>query len=241
MLRILVFALLFCFGSITVFAQDTAGRKPAVKTAPKYAYRHHSYGYYKRKADSTAHAPVQAPQPNQPASMPTDSAVPVLTNQNLNTQYQYLLSKVYHYQQPLISALWKNASDTLNVNRGKLNAALGKIAAQNKLVDSLKTQVSNQGDELARKDGIAIFGLVLPKTTYNLIVWGLVALLAIVAIAVIARSAGHRREARYRTQLYAELEEEFKTFKTKANDKEKKLARELQTERNKLDDLLGRG
>jgi len=244
MLRILVFALLFCFGSITVFAQDTARKKPAVKGVPKYTYRHHTYGYYKKRADSTAHAPVQGAQPAQsvqPTHLPTDSVVPILTNQSLNAQYQYLLSKVYHYQQPLISALWKNASDTLNANRTKLNAAIGKIAGQNKQLDSLKTQLNSQNDELSRKDGIAVFGLVLPKTTYNIIVWSLVALFAIIAIAVIARSAAHRREARYRTQLYTELEEEFKNFKIKANDKEKKLARELQTERNKLDDLLGRG
>ena len=42
------------------------------------------------------------------------------------------------------------------------------------------------------------------------------------------------------TKLYSELEDEFKAYKTKAIDKEKKLARELQTERNKLDELLGR-
>ena len=60
-------------------------------------------------------------------------------------------------------------------------------------------------------------------------------------IVVISRSAAYRREAKHRTELYSELEEEYKTFKTKANDKEKKLARELQTERNKLDELLGRG
>jgi hypothetical protein len=69
----------------------------------------------------------------------------------------------------------------------------------------------------------------------------LVGLFGLTALVVIARSGSFRREARYRTQLYNELEEEFKTYKTKANDKEKKLARELQTERNKLDDLLGRG
>jgi hypothetical protein len=240
MLRSIVFALLFCFVLVTVFAQDTNRKKPAVKTIPKY-YRHHGYGYYKKKADSIAHSPVQPASSVQPVAIKTDSVVPVLTNQSLNSQYQYLISKVYHYQEPLISALWKNASDTLNVNRAKLKTALGKIETQNKQVDSLKTQLDQQAAELARTDGIAIFGLVFAKTTYNLIVWGLVVLFGVIAFAVIARSAGYRREARYRTQLYGELEEEYKTYKTKANDKEKKLARELQTERNKLDDLLGRG
>jgi hypothetical protein len=41
--------------------------------------------------------------------------------------------------------------------------------------------------------------------------------------------------------LYNELDEEYKAYKVKSNEKEKKLARELQTERNKLDELLGRG
>jgi hypothetical protein len=239
--RLIVFALLFCFGLVTVFAQDTAKKKPPVQAAPKYSYRRHSYGYYKRKADSTAHAPVQPTQTNQTNQIKTDSVVPVQTNQSLNSQYQYLMTQIYHYQQPLISALWKNASDTLNANRAKLRAALAKIGDQNKAADSLKTVLNDQDTELASKDGIDIFGIILPKTTYNLIVWGLVAIFGIIAFAVIARSAGYRREARHRTQLYTELEEEYKAFKVKANDKEKKLARELQTERNKLDDLLGRG
>ena len=161
MLRSIVFALLFCFGLFTVFAQDTARKKPVVKSPPKYTYRHHGYGYYKRKADSVAHSPVQGTSPVQPTPIRTDSVVPILTNQSLNSQYQYLISKVYHYQEPLISALWKNASDTLNVNRAKLKTALGKIETQNKQVDSLKTQLNQQAADIARTDGIAIFGLVV--------------------------------------------------------------------------------
>ena len=230
MLRLIIFTLLFGFAFSLGFAQDTTKKKPAVKTYPKYkAHIYYKHGYYHPKGDSAIIKGDSA----QRAAAPADKS--------LNGQYQYLLSKVYHYQQPLISALWKNASDTLNANRAKLNASIKKIDAQNKNIDSLKTELSSQDQELARKDGVDLFGLVLPKTTYNLIVWGLVILLAIVAVVVIGRSAGYRREARYRMQLYTEQEEEFKTFKAKANDKEKKLARELQTERNKLDELLGRG
>ncbi|NNU34318.1 hypothetical protein HK413_09460 [Mucilaginibacter sp. S1162] len=71
--------------------------------------------------------------------------------------------------------------------------------------------------------------------------WGLVLIVGAIAGVVLARSGGARKEAAYRTTLYNELEEEFKTYKAKANEKEKKLARELQTERNKLDELTGRG
>jgi len=229
---------LFIFLGISVcLAQDTTHKKAYAKPAPKYK-THKYYGESARryKADSAAKAAAQVP-----AAKP-DSAAPAQApaDKSLNGQYQYLLSKVYHYQQPLISALWKNASDTLNANRSKLRGALDKVKLQSKTIDSLNTELANDATASARANGIDIFGILLTKTTYNFIVWGLVALFGIIAFVVIVRSGSHRREAKYRTQLYSELEEEFKTFKAKANDKEKKLARELQTERNKLDDLLGK-
>ncbi len=90
-------------------------------------------------------------------------------------------------------------------------------------------------------DAVDLLGISVTKSGYNLIMWGLVLVFGITAIVVIARTGSYRREAKYRTDLYTELEEEYKTYKSKANEKEKKLARELQTERNKLDELLGRG
>jgi len=245
MLRIKIIALLICFISAASFAQDTVRRK-----------RHHTYkytgaAYHQYKIDSAAKAaqqkvavkqpPVQQAVANKDTTKKDSTAVaPAPANSSLNSQYQYLLSKVYHYQQPLISALWKNASDTLNANRAKLNASLKKVDIQNKTIDSLNAQITSKDLVIDRVDGVDVFGLVLSKTTYNFIVWGLVGLFGIIAIIVIARSGSLKREATYRTQLYTELEEEFKTYKTKANEKEKKLARELQTERNKLDELLGR-
>jgi hypothetical protein len=71
--------------------------------------------------------------------------------------------------------------------------------------------------------------------------WGLVIGCGAVLAIVIITSAKYRHDAHYRIKLYDELSEEFHAYKAKANEKEKKLARELQTERNKLDELLGRG
>ncbi len=164
-------------------------------------------------------------------------------DQSLSGQYKYLLTKVYHYQQPLIAALWKNASDTLNLNKHKLKDAQAKLGIQNKAIDSLKVTLTNTGQTLseanAKRDTISLAGVPVTKSAYNMIMWGLVVVFGITAAIVIARSGIHSREANYRTKLYSDLEEDYKNFKAKANEKEKKLARELQTERNKLDDLLG--
>jgi hypothetical protein len=172
-----------------------------------------------------------------PTAMPNDKS--------LNGQYQYLLTKVYHYQQPLIAALWKNTTDSLNLNRRKLKEAQTKVAAQSKLIDSLKADTKNKDQSLnaqnAKVDEVTLLGIPMTKTNYNFLMWGLVIVFGATAIIVIARSGSYSREAKYRIGLYNELEEEYKTFKSKANEKEKKLARELQTERNKNDELSGRG
>ena len=134
--------------------------------------------------------------------------------------------------------------DTLKLARTALKAAQSNVAAQTKTIDSLqiaaKTTDQSLNDATNRVNAISLFGIEMAKPTYNLIMWGLVILLAAIAGIVISRSGVYSHEAKYRTQLYNELDEEYKTFKAKANEKEKKLARELQTERNKLDDLLGR-
>jgi hypothetical protein len=229
MARLMMIVLLICIGAMTSVAQDTVKKRGTVRGKVPNPYKHRTYRQYWKKADSVAHSPVQ------PAARPL-TPVPAVAATAPN-------DKSLNGQEPLISALWKNASDTLNANRAKLNAATGRINAQNKEIDSLKTTLGSQGDDLntvtARQNGMDIFGMIIPKTTYNVIVWGLIILLGLATFGVISRSAAHGREAR--TQLYSELDEEYKAFKAKANEKEKKLARELQTERNKLDELLGRG
>lgn len=235
MVRTTLLTFFVCLAFSLCFGQDSVKKKPAAKPVVKYpAGQLHNHP--SAKSDSAARAA-------RLARKKADSAYyhPTFTDKSLNSQYQYLLTRVYHYQQPLISALWQNASDTLNENRVKLKTAEKKLAVQSKLVDSLQTQLQNNAQAADTSNDINILGFTFAKSTYNLVVWSIVGALVLIMIIVVNRSAAFRREARYRVQLYSELEEEFKTYKTKANDKEKKLARELQTERNKLDELLGRG
>ena len=242
MFRIKVTVFLVCSIISFGYGQDSSKKATQVKAAPvKTSYRSKAYKYHP-KGDSAA---IRAAAIQIRASVTDTTILAPITDKSLNGQYQYLLAKVYFYQQPLISALWKNASDTLNVTRRKLREAESKFSMQAKIVDSLKTEISNKDQTItssnSRIDVVRVLGITLSKTTYNLIVWGLVFVFGLTAVVVIIRSGSHNREARNKTQLYAELEEDFKAYKAKATDKELKLARELQTERNKLDELLGRG
>jgi len=230
--------------SLALQAQDSAKKastiKPAiVKTAkvtsPAYLKPRYTL---KKAADSTPKAPFY--------TKATDTAKQnINTDKSLNGQYQYLLTKVYNYQQPLLGAFHKSIMDTLIQARHALRDTTAKLTIANKVIDSLNTTIKSNEQTLSasneKVNAIDLVGMTIPKSTYNLIMWGLVIVFGVVAVIVISRSAAYGREAKYRTQLYNELDEEYKTYKAKANEKEKKLARELQTERNKLDELKGNG
>ena len=239
--------------------------KPAVQPAAKPLYRRHSISPAVNPPATATKNPVQqqaaktTQQVAKPVQQPTttdttqpDLKTPADPNQlnakSLNNQYQYMMTKTFRFQQPLFAALWKNVTDTLTKERNDIKAAQAKLSADAKLIDSLKTASANAAKEPAASqsgstpsDTISMFGIVLSKSTYNLVMVGLVVGLAIALAIVIGTTAKHKYEARHRTELYEEIEEEFKTYKAKATEKELKLARELQTERNKLDELLGRG
>ncbi|WP_413669734.1 hypothetical protein ACEN9X_07260 [Mucilaginibacter sp. Mucisp86] len=225
------------------FAQDTTSKKKPATLKPNAIPP-----IVKSSPAALKNPAVTPPQPAkpvyaQPRATAADSALQ--KDKSLNGQYQYLLSKLYHYQQPLVAALWKNMKDTLNTERRQLKEAKASLAEQGKNVENLKSDATNKEQALnesnAKRDEISLLGIPFTKATYNLVMWGLVIVFGVVAVIVIARSGAHSREAKYRIKLYEELDEEYKTYKAKANEKEKKLARELQTERNKLDELLGRG
>ncbi|MBL4674939.1 MAG: hypothetical protein JKY70_01835 [Mucilaginibacter sp.] len=206
-------------------AQDTTRKANPAATKPS--------PYQKSTPTTAATTPAAAAQPQKPV------------DKSLHGQYQYLLTKVYNYQQPLVSALVKNYNDTLKATRKQLLDAQAKASAQAKTIDTLKKSSNNKDQSLAESQAkvneVSLLGIPIDKSTYNLIMWGLVIVFGAVAAIVIARSGAHSREAKYRVKLYNELEEEYKSYKAKANEKEKKLARELQTERNKLDELTGKG
>jgi hypothetical protein len=232
------FVILFtCFAIALTHAQDSLKKAPVANPTvanpySKYKYKHTAGTYASRVTDSTK-AAIATAKPAAPA------------DNSLNGQYQYLLTKVYFYQQPLLNAFHKSITDTLTLARRSLKVSQSNLAIANKTIDSLQASIKANTQSLSESnekvDEVSLIGVPVTKATYNLIMWGLVIVFGAVAAIVIARSGSSTREAKYRVQLYNELEEEYRVYKIKANEKEKKMARELQTERNKIDELLGRG
>jgi len=172
------------------------------------------------------------------------------TDPSLSGQYQLLLSKSktqdgYKVVNPnRLFQFWKSVRDTLAITKSRLANAQKDIGGYQTQIKELKEKVNGSQASLAtsnaRINEINFLGISFTKSNYNMIVWGLILILALTLIIVIIRSAKNIHEAKYRSTLYEEISQEYQNYKTKANEKEKKLARELQDERNKLEELKNR-
>jgi len=170
------------------------------------------------------------------------------TDPSLNGQYQFMLSRtrtspdgykmVAKYR---LDQLWKNVGDTLRKERAERKGLQQKLADQGKTVSYLKTEISGKDASLNEStdklNEIKFLGISFDKGTYSIIVWSIIGVLVIALIIIVARSGKSISEAKHRSQLYNEISDEYQAYKSKAVEKERKLARELQDERNKLEEL----
>lgn len=173
------------------------------------------------------------------------------TDFSLNGQYKFMLSRSkslngYKLINPSrLSSVWKSAIDTLKKERIELNKVRIKVTEQEKTIATLQTEIDGKEATLnntnAKVDEINFVGISFTKGTYNIIVWSIIAVLAVALFIVIARSAKNILEAKHRTQLYDEISSEFLAYKSKSNEQQRKLARELQDERNIIEEMRSKG
>lgn len=189
----------------------------------------------------------------QTDSTATSSAINSTKNVNhsLNEQYRQLLSRSitspdgYKMVNPYrLQTLWKNVSDTLRKATIERNSLTEQLKEQTKNSTYLKTEISRRDEALATQhlkvNQVSFLGIAFHKTTYHIVIWGIILCLIIALATFIIRYKRNNYIAKHHSVLYREVSEEYQIFKTKAHEREQKLARELQDERNKLEELLSK-
>lgn len=105
-----------------------------------------------------------------------------------------------------------------------------KIAKVNADIESIEAKLEQV---TAEKDAITFLGFPFSKTSYKSIMWGVVGVLILALALFVVRfqkSNIHTKEAK---KNLAELEKEFDSYRAKALEKEQRLGRLLQDEKNK--------
>jgi hypothetical protein len=119
--------------------------------------------------------------------------------------------------------------------------AKATISQQLVKLEELKTALSKQGLDLQQTqtkiDSISLLGINLSKKSYSNLMWSMLLVLAAISAFCVFRVKGFKKEASYRINLFEDLTVEFKNYKKNAIDKEMRLARELQTERNRMEEM----
>jgi hypothetical protein len=144
-------------------------------------------------------------------------------------------------KEAILDGVWKIATDSLSKREKQLSIMRLEIdSLQNKLAAG-RAQLKSKSDSMAEIEyagtHINVFGIGFSKGGFLFINFMIFVTLALVIAVLIARLKLIQKSLN-ETKLFASsLDINFEAYKHRALDKETKLARELQTARNKLSDL----
>jgi len=168
-------------------------------------------------------------------------------NQSLKTQFQEMLDKSESYteykviKKTNLSQYSKAVQDSLETYGVEINALKNAVNDQKSQISQLSERITELETQLAESEelrgSLSLLGLNIKKTTYHLIVWVIIG--ALLAFGIFAYSNFIRSNiiTSKTIKKYRVLEAEFEDHKKKSYEKQIKIGRELQTERNKVDDL----
>lgn len=170
-------------------------------------------------------------------------------SQNLQDQFTDLRDNSETFKeykvikQSELNRFWKGVTDTLTSNTATINELQKTISANtekiNKLNDTLAKTKADMMDLEFGVEHLTVFGLPMSKTAYQIVNFTIIAtLLALIAFLVFKYNE-RRSTAKEKINAFNNLEAKFADYQKTALDKQMKLRRELQTERNKLEQIRG--
>lgn len=141
----------------------------------------------------------------------------------------------------VLDGVWKITMDSLRAQKAALNEAHSTISRLENELASANVTIQNKDSAVEGmmhdSTHISVFGIDILKSvfisTVGIIVLGLLVLLGL----LVARVKWVQSSMRERVENADALSHEFEEYKRNALDKQMKLSRELQDERNKLHDL----
>ncbi|MFY0606598.1 MAG: hypothetical protein JXR10_07780 [Cyclobacteriaceae bacterium] len=165
----------------------------------------------------------------------------------LNQRFVKMMGKSTDYQQykvikkTEIEDFWVRTTDTLNTKTNKIENLNSQISQLNIKIDTLESRLSSTISALeesnSMNDEIGFFGSNIRKSTYHALVWGIIILLAILAIIIYVMYMNSNTVTVRVKKESEKLRKEFDEHRDKARETQVRLKRELQTAVNSLDEM----
>lgn len=199
--------------------------------------------------DSLTKAPAQtvpAVSTPRPISIPVQPAV---DDRKLTLHERFLIMKTKSQsyndykviKESVLDGVWKITRDSISVRKAML-------ANANKTITELKNEVNASKTTLQQKEGsmqdilydsthISVLGIPMTKQAFLGTVGVLLGILIVGLMLVSGRLKMMHSAVKEKADLANAIHNEYEEYKRKALDKQTKLSRELQSERNKLSEM----
>ncbi len=170
-----------------------------------------------------------------------------LNSGTIDNQFEYVITKSYTYkgngkvyknvERYWLDALRKHTIDSLNAIKDQLNSTKQLVDNQDKEIQVLKTNLADTNATLDQtnleKNSMSLFGFLMSKTGYNVLMWSIIAGLLALLLFFIYKFNNSNAITRQAKFALSETEEEFEDHRKRALEREQKVMRRLQDELNK--------
>ena len=168
-------------------------------------------------------------------------------NQTLRERYYVLKNKSQTYQdykvikENILDGYWRIIEDSLRQKQATLRQAHAEINNLNKELEenkaALKAKEESMQDVLYASTHITVLGIDFDKGFFAGLMGAVILLLGLVIAVIYYSMKLMRRNLAEKVDLMNSISAEYEEYKRRAMDKQTKLSRELQNERNKLAEL----
>lgn len=184
---------------------------------------------------------LYAQNANQPEE-PQEEAVNTLTE-----QFLYLKKKSNSWQEykvvkeTMLNNFWANIQDSVATFHRQLSETQAKVDAQNKEIQKVNETLAAKDKTIQASEHasthISVLGIDVLKESFVTFFWISVSVLALLlGLAIYQYKRSDQVTAKTRHD-YRALQHELEEFRKKSLERERKLRRELQTERNTVEEL----
>jgi hypothetical protein len=167
----------------------------------------------------------------------------------LNERYQLLKTKSQNYREykvireTVLDSFWKIVRDSVASKEAALDSRDQNIKQLNTTLAETQANLKKKEESMAEivhdSTHINVLGINFSKSVFITTVAVIVAILVLMVVLITGRLKLIHSAMKERADAFTSLSNEFEEYKRKAMEKQTKLSRELQTERNRLSESRG--
>lgn len=162
---------------------------------------------------------------------------------SIKEKFEQTIDEASRYQdfkvikQSKLQELKKQTVSRIEGLKDSINLLEKQIVSKDENTLVLEEQIKNKDLELAQideeKNSISVFGIMLDKLTYNLILWSIIGMLLLALLIIIFKYRSNNEITKVSKTNLKLAEEELEIYKRRSLEKEQQLSRQLMDERKK--------